>query len=59
MTTKNRKHIYRLLVKKGHTPAKAASIILDATRELRRGSSNPVERWAVSWIWIMFSQRRN
>jgi len=55
MTTKNRKYIYELLKRKGHSPQKAASIILDATRELRHGRPD----WAVSWIRIMFSQRRN
>jgi hypothetical protein len=59
MTTKQRKRIYRLLIKCGHTPVKAASIILDATRELRRKSDNPVDRWAIMWIRMLFRQRHN
>jgi len=58
MTTKKRKHIYEMLKRYGYTPQKAAEIILDATREVRRGrTGNPIDYWSVSWIRMIFSQR--
>lgn len=44
----NRPHIYALLKRNGHSPQKAAEILLDA----RRG-----DRHAREWIRILYAQR--
>ena len=44
------KHIYNLLKKVGHSPAKAAEILLDAQRG---------DRFSIDWIHVLYMHRHN